>query len=113
MAGVDKPVARETVASSPVTWSGETTSARGPWARGTTGGWPKYWTGRVGVSARVIFGSDDTEYASSTPRVAVEQLRAPTSSIIDGAGHLSLRSSPNRVARTISALVARLARISP
>jgi pimeloyl-ACP methyl ester carboxylesterase len=69
--------------------------------------------GRVGVPARVIFGSDDTEYSSSTPRVTAKRLGAPAPSIIDGAGHLSLWSSPDRVARVIGAFVASLARTSP
>jgi len=68
--------------------------------------------GRVGIAARVIFGSDDTEYSSSTPRVTAERLGAPAPSIIDGAGHLSLWSSPDRVARVIGAFVASLARTS-
>jgi pimeloyl-ACP methyl ester carboxylesterase len=69
--------------------------------------------GRVGIPPRVIFGSDDTEYSSSTPRVTAERLGAPAPSIIDGAGHLSIWSSPDRVARAIGTFVAILAKIPP
>ncbi len=61
--------------------------------------------GRLRIPARVIFGADDTQYSSSTPRLTAERLGAPAPEIIPGAGHLSLWSSPGPVATAIARLV--------
>lgn len=61
--------------------------------------------GRLGIRTRVIFGADDTEYSSDTPRLTAQRLGAPAPEIIAGAGHLSLWSSPGPVAAAIDRLV--------
>jgi pimeloyl-ACP methyl ester carboxylesterase len=60
---------------------------------------------RLGIRARVIFGADDTEYSSATPRLTAQRLGAPAPEIIAGAGHLSLWSSPGPVAAAIDRFV--------
>jgi pimeloyl-ACP methyl ester carboxylesterase len=69
--------------------------------------------GRLGIHARVIFGADDTEYSSTTPRLIAQRLGAPAPEIIAGAGHLSLWSSPGRVAAAIARFVGTMSPPNP
>jgi pimeloyl-ACP methyl ester carboxylesterase len=69
--------------------------------------------GRLGIPARVIFGADDIEYSSPTPRLTAQRLGAPVPDIIAGAGHLSLWSSPLRVAGDIARFVRTLSSSNP
>jgi pimeloyl-ACP methyl ester carboxylesterase len=65
--------------------------------------------GALHIPSRVIFGSRDSEYSTSTPRLTAQRLNAPAPEILAGAGHLSLWSSPHGVAAAVSALVVSLA----
>jgi pimeloyl-ACP methyl ester carboxylesterase len=65
--------------------------------------------GRLGIRARVIFGANDNVFSYATPRLTAQRLDAPAPVIIAGAGHLSLWSSPVRVAAAIESFVRALA----
>jgi pimeloyl-ACP methyl ester carboxylesterase len=64
--------------------------------------------GALHIPSRVIFGSRDSEYSSSTPTLTAQRLNAPAPEIIAGAGHLSLWSSPRAVTAAVDALVSSL-----
>lgn len=67
----------------------------------------------VPVPKSVVFGSDDDVFSKQTPQETARRVGAPAPTLIPGARHLTMISSPGTVAAAVEQLAGRIAAAPP